>query len=349
MKWLSVPTALLCLALAATADADSRLDHTQLSSTRFDGNKLGISPMRGVTVYLPPDYDMPGKRFPVIYFLNNMNETETAPFATHDAKSLLDTAIASGTIGSVIVVTADFSTPMGSSWYVNSPVTGNWQDFMVEELVPYIDNHYRTLSSRESRGMAGDRMGGYGAIRFGMTHPDVFGSVYALHPVGTGTGVQPMHGRPDWDRLQAAKSLAEFDNDLFGRIFLSIYQAHVPNPDKPPLYVDLPGRKDSGTLTVDAPQTARLIRNFLLVNQLPGHAGNLKRLRAFKFDWGRNDSNYDHVIANQAFARMLDEYGVTYEAEEYRAWWGEKTWGPDGRVMTDMLPFFAKNLTFGQP
>ncbi len=43
---------------------------------------------------------------------------------------------------------------------------------------------------------------------------------------------------------------------------------------------------------------------------------------------------------------MLDEYGVTYEAEEYRAWWGEKTWGPDGRVMTDFLPFFAKNLTF---
>lgn len=349
MKWLSISAALLCLAFAATAEAESRLDRTQIRATSLAGNKIGISPMRGVSVYLPPDYDTPGKRFPVIYFLNNMNETDTEPFATHDAKALLDAAIADGTIGSVIVVTADFSTPLGSSWYVNSPVTGNWQDFMVKELVPYIDSHYRTLASRDSRGMAGDRMGGYGAIRFGMTNPDVFGAVYALHPVGTGTGVQTMHSRPDWEKLQNAKSVNDFDDDLFGRIFLSIYHASVPNPDKPPLYVDLPARRENGTLDVDAAQTARLIHNFALINQLPEHAGNLKRLRAFKFDWGRNDVNYDHVISNQAFARMLDEYGVTYDAEEYRAWWGERTWSKDGRVMTDLLPFFAKNLIFSQP
>lgn len=346
MKWLSIPAALLCLAFAANAEAQSRLDHTQIRATSLAGNKIGISPMRGVSVYLPPDYDTPGKRFPVIYFLNNMKETETEPFATYDAKALLDAAITNGTIGSVIVVTADFSTPLGSSWYVNSPVTGHWQDFMVKELVPYIDGHYRTLATAASRGMAGDRMGGYGAIRFGLTHPEIFGAVYALHPVGTGNGVQPMYGRPDWERLQSAKSLAEFDDDLFSRIFLSIYQAHVPNPEKPPLYVDLSARRENGVVEVDASQTGRLIENFLLVNLLPEHAGNLKRLRAFKFDWGRNDSNYDHVIANQAFARMLDEYGVTYEAEEYRAWWGERTWGKDGRVMTDLLPFFAKNLAF---
>lgn len=349
MKWLSIPAALFCLALAPTAGAESRLDHTQIRSTNFADNTLGISPMRGVSVYVPADYDTPGKRFPVIYFLNNVNETETEPFATHGAKALLDAAIATGTIGSVIVVTADFSTPMGSSWYVNSPVTGNWQDFMIKELVPYIDGHYRTLATAASRGMAGDRMGGYGAIRFGMTNPDVFGSVYALHPVGTGTGVQTMHSRPNWEKLQAAKSLAELGDDVFARIFLSIYQAYVPNPDKPPLYVDLSARRENGQLNIDAAQTARLIKNFALVNQLPEHAGNLKRLRAFKFDWGRNDGNYDHVISNQAFARMLDEYGVNYEAEEYHAWWGERTWGEDGRVMTDLLPFFAKNLAFSQP
>jgi hypothetical protein len=346
MKWLSIPAALLCLASALPVIAQSRLDHTQIRATSIAGNKLGISPMRGVNVYLPPDYDTPGKRFPVIYFLNNVNETETEPFASHDAKALLDTAIADGTIGSVIVVTADFSTPMGSSWYVDSSVTGNWQDFMVKELVPYIDSRYRTLATSASRGMAGDRMGGYGAIRFGMTNPDVFGAVYALHPVGTGTGVQTMHSRPNLEKLQNATSLAEFKDDLFGGIFLSIYQAHVPNPDKPPLYVDLPGRKQGNELQVDAKQTGRLIKNFLLVNHLPEYAGNLKRLRAFKFDWGRNDGNYDHVISNQAFARMLDEYGVNYEAEEYRAWWGERTWGSDGRVVTDLLPFFAKNLAF---
>jgi len=338
--------AFLLAAFALPATAQSRIDHTQIPSAQFAHNRLGISNLRGVSVYLPTGYDTPGRRFPVIYFLNNTKETETAPFAVSDAASVFDAAIAHGTIGDVIVVTADFSTPLGSSWYVNSPVTGNWQDFMVKELVPYIDGHYRTLAAAQSRGVVGDRMGGYGAILFGMTHPEVFSVVYALHPVGTGTGVQTMHSRPDWDRLQNVKSLKDFDGDVFGGIFLSIYQAAVPDPDRPPLYVDLPAHKDASGLHVDATLTARLIRNFALVNQLPDHADNLKRLRAFKFDWGRNDGNYDHVISNQAFARMLDEYGVPYEAEEYHGTWGERTWGGNGRVMTDVLPFFAKNLVF---
>lgn len=343
MKTLAI---FLCLLLALPATAASRLERIQIASASLQHNKLGLSTLRNVTVYLPPDYDTPNRRFPVVYFLNNFGETDSEPFASHGAKALLDKAMSEGTIGNVIVVTADFSTPMGSSWYVNSSVTGNWQDFMVRELVPHIDRTYRTLATPQSRGMAGDRMGGYGAILFGMTHPDVFGAVYALHPVGTGNGVQTMHSRPDWDKLQRAKSLDDFKGDLFGGIFLSIYQAHLPNPDKPPLYVDLPARRSNGELDVDTAQTARLFENFPLVSHVPTHADNLKRLRAFKFDWGRNDGNYDHVISNQAFARMLDEYGVPYEAEEYHGWWGERTWGEDGRVMTDVLPFFARSLAF---
>jgi hypothetical protein len=331
--------------LGMPALAEGRLEAGRISSASFKTNKVGVSPERRITVYLPPNYDT-NRRFPVIYFLNSFDEDETAPFANHDAKALLDQAISSRVIDDVIVVTADFTTPMGTSWYVNSPVTGNWQDFMVKELVPWVDAHYRTLARPESRGIAGDRMGGYGAIRFGMACPDVFGSVYALHPVGTGTGVQTMHSRPDWDRLYAAKSLADFKDDLFGRIFLSIYQGALPNPQKPPLYVDLPARRENGQLIVDSALTARLIDNFALERQLPRYADNLKRLRAFKFDWGRNDTNYDHVYANQAFAHKLDEFGVPYEAEEFHGWWGERHWGPDGRVMTDVLPFFARHLVF---
>jgi hypothetical protein len=345
MKWLALSVALLSLLSAQPSSAESRLERAQIHSNNFANNKLGISPERRVTVYLPANYAS-GKRFPVIYFLNSFDEDETAPFANHDAKALFDKAISDGIINDFIVVTADFATPMGMSWYVNSSVTGNWQDFMIKELVPWVDTHYRTLARSESRGIAGDRMGGYGAIRFGMAYPDVFGSVYAMHPVGTGTGVQTMHSRPDWDKLYAAKSLDDFKGDLFGRIFLSIYQGALPNPQKPPLYVDLPARRENGQLIVDSAQTARLIDNFALERQLPRYAENLKRLRAFKFDWGRNDSNYDHVISNQAFAHKLDEFGVPYEAEEFHGWWGERHWGPDGRIMTDVLPFFARNLVF---
>jgi len=89
-----------------------------------------------------------------------------------------------------ILVAVDMNTPLGSSWYVNSSTTGNWENFLIQELVPYIDANFKTLPNRDSRGIAGIFIGGYGAIRFGIRHPDVFGSVYAMHPVGSGTGVR---------------------------------------------------------------------------------------------------------------------------------------------------------------
>ena len=62
-------------------------------------------------------------------------------------------------------------------------------------------------------------MGGYGAIRFGMTHPEVFGTVYALHPVGTGSGIFTMYSRPDWKLLTNIRSLDELKDSPFGTIF----------------------------------------------------------------------------------------------------------------------------------
>ena len=145
----------LCLALALfvfpqVAQARSRLVTAQLNSASLSGNRIGISPLRNLTVYLPPHYADGDRHFPVLYFLNSFFEDQAEPFASHDAQGLLDRAIGAGVIGDIIMVTADFTTPAGSSWYVNSPVTGKWDDFMVRELVPYIDSTYRTLAARES-------------------------------------------------------------------------------------------------------------------------------------------------------------------------------------------------------
>jgi len=193
----------------------------------------------------------------------------------------------------------------------------------------------------------GDRQGGYGAIRFGMAHPDIFGSVYALHHVGTGSGVQIMYSRPNWELLANAKSMEEVNQDGFSRIFTSIFQAHLPNPDRAPLYFDPPARKDGDRLEVDVAQTARLHDNFFLDRLIPRYAANLNRLRAFKFDWSRGDPNQDHIYSNQAFPHKLDEFGVRYEAEEYRGGCADRHWGEEGRVYTDALPFFAQHLAFG--
>jgi hypothetical protein len=306
--------------------------------------RIGTDPNRSLLVYLPAGYDRSSHRYPVIYYLPNALEGFRVDFDKHDAQALFDRAMAAGVIGKVIIVTPDLNTPIGCSWYVNSPVTGHWEDFVLTELVPYIDANFKTRPNRDSRGIMGDRMGGYGAIRFGMHHPEVFGSVYALHPVGTGTGVQTMHSRPDWDRLARVQALSELRGDVFSNIFLSIYQAALPNPERPPLYVDLAVHRANGQLGVDSALTARLLQNFALEASIAQYAENLKSLRGFKLDWGRSDANHDHVYANQAFTHKLDEFGIPHEAEEYRGGWGDRVWGEDGRVYTDALPFFRQHL-----
>jgi S-formylglutathione hydrolase FrmB len=66
-------------------------------------------------------------------------------------------------------------------------------------------------------------MGGYGAIRFGMRYPDVFGSVYALHPVGTASGLKIMDSLPDWNLLANAKSLEDVKKEGVSQIFSTIF------------------------------------------------------------------------------------------------------------------------------
>jgi enterochelin esterase-like enzyme len=307
---------------------------------------IGTNPARKLAVYLPAGYESSTQRYPVIYYLPNPLAKFDEEFYQGPVRERLDGAVAAGEIGKTIFVAVDMATPLGCSWYVNSPVTGNWEDFMVHELTPYVDANFRTLPSRDSRGILGDFMGGYGAIRFGMTHPEIFGTVYALHPVGTGSGIFTMYSRPDWKLLEHVQSLDEVKNSPFGTIFLSIFQASVPNVNKPPLYVDLQGHPAGDSLKIDSAVTERLRDNFLLETMIGKYADNLKSLRGLRFDWARNDGNQDHVYSNQAFTHKLNEYGIPHEAEEYNGVWGTGNWGLDGRVYAEALPFFARHLVF---
>ena len=338
--------AALGTALTLAANGGSQLVDRELRSEKLANTKAGTNPARKMVIYLPAGYDRSSRRYPVIYFLPTSFESYRAPFDQHGAQTLFDRAIAAGVIDPFILVAVDMNTPLGCSWYVNSPVTGNWEDFMMEELAPYVDREFRTLANRNSRGIAGEFMGGYGAIRFGMRHPDAFGSVYALHPVGTGSGLLTMYSRPNWDLLANAKSQGDVKQDGLSTIFTTIFQAHLPNPDKPPLFIDLQAHKSGDQLVIDSKVTERLRDNFFIESMIPRYADNLKSLRGFKFDWARNDANQDHVYANQALTHKLDEFGIPPEAEEYNGLWGHGTWGEEGRFYTEVLPFFARHLVF---
>ncbi len=339
--------AYLLALIAAPAAASSTLERGTIDAASLRGNAAGLPSARSVTVYLPDGYATdPKQRFPVLYYLTSFFEDDRAPWTNNGAQALLDRAIGRKVIGPAIVVTVDCTTPAGGSWYVNSLVTGNWEDFVSRELVAWIDRRYRTRAVADSRGIAGDRMGGHGAIRLAMRHPEVFGAVYALHPIGMGPGVQTMFSRPNWQLLQDARGFEDLRSDGFSLIFTSIFQAHLPSASRAPLFFDPPARLVAGKLEVDAALTEKLNASFFLERQVAAHAGNLKLLRGFMFDWARGDTNPDHIVSLQAFTRALDVFGVPYEAEEYRGGWGERHWGEDGRIYTEMLPFFARTLVF---
>jgi pimeloyl-ACP methyl ester carboxylesterase len=344
--------ALLFLALSS-AFAESGLSQVldrQITSRNFAANKIGISPVRKMAIYLPPGYGASSRRYPVIYFFPNpFEDSYRFDFDHQDAQGLFDRAIADGVIGGFVLVAVDMNTPLGSSWYVNSASTGNWEDFVIQELVPYIDANFRTIPNRDSRGIAGIFIGGYGAIRLAMRHPDVFGSVYAMHPVGTGTGVSDRTTLPNWDILTNAQSMDDVKKDFRTQIFTTMFQAHLPNPEKPPLFIDVLAHHEGDRLVVDATLVERFRRNFDLETMIPQYADNLKSLRGFKFDWDRSDGNFDHVYANQAFTRKLNEFGILHEAEEFNGAWGESYWGTQGRISTEVLPFFARHLVFVKP
>src|ERR1700728_2918345 len=301
------------------AAAKSQIVVRELRSENIAHNKTGTDPVRKMLIYLPAGYDeSSSQRYPVIYFLPNpFEESYRYDFDNRDAQGLFDRAIAAGVIRKFILVAVDMNAPLGSSWYVNSSATGNWEDFMIQEIVPYIDANFKTLPNRASRGIAGIFIGGYGAIRFGMRHPDVFGTVYAMHPVGTGTGVSVSASLPKWDILANAKSMDDVRKDFRTQIFTTMFQAHLPDPDNPPLFIDLLARQRGDQLIIDAKLMDRFRNNFYLETLIGKYADNLNSLRGLKFDWSRNDANSDHVYANQAFTRKLNEFGIVHQAEEF--------------------------------
>ncbi len=318
-----------------------------IASAALRDNRIEIDPSRRVFVYLPPGYADDGntRRYPVIYYFHSLFSSPQQMFADGEVVKLFDRSIARGAIDEFILVAADYSTPHVGCFFSNSPTSGRWLDFTTAELLPFVDQHFRTLPQRESRGLAGDMLGGYGAFKFAMLYPDLFSVVYALHPAGTGQGILPMADRPDWAKILKAKSWSDLDAWGYTPVFVAMAQAYLPNPNRPPFYCDFMMEPDAeGIPRLNGANVEKLKQTFALDRLLPAHAKDLRRMTAIKFDWGRYDENYDHVYANQAFTRNLDNLGIEHEAEEYRGNAWNRNWIPHGRVEDNMLPFFGRFL-----
>jgi S-formylglutathione hydrolase FrmB len=314
-------------------------------STVLRDNRIGLNPDRPIRVFLPPGYARSRQRYPVVYFLHNAWWGPKQMVEDGRAQRLIERGFADGVVKEFIFVVADYTGPTTGSLYENSPVSGRWLDYTVDEVVPLIDRKFRTLARRESRAVVGDFFGGYGALKLAMRKPEVFSVAYGMHPVATGTGDVPWTGLEiDWPRMHAAKSFEELGGLGRTQIFWAIHQAFAPNVANAPCYCDFYMEMKDGKPVYNGDRVRAMMVAFLLEETLPEAAAGLRTMRGLAFDWGRFDTTQAHVTSNRLFSRKLEDLGIEHEAEEYRGDPFNRTWTVDGRFAKRVLPFLGRHL-----
>lgn len=298
-----------------------RLDEHVLDSEALTGNPLGDPHLRPLYVYTPPGYDADaGRQYPSIYLIQGMTGQldmwRNRRAFTRTVVESVDAWFADGH-DPAIVVYADAWTRFGGSQFLDSPGTGRYHTYLCDEVVPFVDEHYRTLPEAAHRGIAGKSSGGYGAMVTPMLRPDLFGGL-VTH---AGDALFEVCYQPEF--RQAARAL----RDEYGGSFDAFWADFASRPGRSK-------RSDAALVnewamaacySADADGTIRLPFEPLTGRLVPevwerwlawdpvrmaaAHADALRGLRAIWIDAGRSDEYFLDLGAD-AFRGELAAIGV---------------------------------------
>ncbi|MEJ7560892.1 MAG: alpha/beta hydrolase-fold protein [Pedobacter sp.] len=326
----------------------------------LQGNHSGEDPLRRITIYLPPGYEESKQRYPVIYFLHGGIEKlgDSVFLAWWRINDLLDAAIRGGHIRPMIFVLPNSNANLGGGFYTNSTLTGNWSDYIGKDVIDYIDKRYRTIANRNSRGLSGHSGGGNGALKIGILYPDVFGAVYALSPAVLGWGGDFTINDPVFKSIDSFRnqySIEEIFDDLIKRndftkfhttSMANMARAYSPDEEsKAFLSAKMPVKYIGDSMVIDVETKRKWEANFP-INMIESHLTALKSLNALKLDWGRNEQNAHVPITSLQFSKKLEANKIKHFAEEYIGDHINHIGGLEGRIYTEMLPFFDTYLKF---
>jgi enterochelin esterase-like enzyme len=330
----------LALAVAVPAPAAAQsgtggtVEHVKVHSAAIEGNLQGNSAERDVLVYLPPSYaTQRRRRYPVVYQLHGWLPGAEQWSGMIDFKAGTDRAIASGGAKEMIVVVPDSLTVHGGSMYSTSITSGDFEGFIARDLVAYVDEHYRTIARRESRGLSGHSMGGYGTWRIGMRHPELYSSIYAMSSCCLEPYTADGGGMAEAAAIQTLEQAAEAP--IFTRVQLTLAAAWSPNPEKPPLYFDFP--IENGTLN---PLTLAKWNANVPLTMVDQYIPNLRTFDAIGIEVGLQDGL---IGQNKALSDVLTSYGIEHVYETYE---GNHVNRVAERYETRVLPFFSRELAF---
>ena len=302
---------------------EGRLEDNTVESKALRDNPLGDPYQRPLWVYVPPGYDdEPERRYPSVYVIQGLTGQldmwrNRSPFRKNFPE-LTDELFASGKAPPCIVAWVDCWTSLGGSQFLDSPGTGQYHTYLCEEIVPWVDAHYRTLPERERRGIAGKSSGGYGAMVTPMLRPDLWGGL-ATH---SGDALFEVCYLPEFrvcartlrDEYQGSfekfwkdfRSRPAFTKDSDAELLNEWCMAACYSADQDGT-VQLPFDPATGELV---PQIWQRWLAWDPVRMVPEHAEGLRSMTAIYIDAGKKDE-YFLDLGAEAFRRALEGIGVT--------------------------------------
>jgi enterochelin esterase-like enzyme len=349
------------LLFSQTPAPKGMVEHIKVHGKSLEGNLLGDSPDRDVFVYLPPSYQANrNQRYPVVYLLHGYGLTAERWVPFIGLPELADKDLAAKTAKEMILVSPDAFNKYNGSMFSNSVVSGFWEDYIADDLVSYIDSHYRTIANRDSRGLAGHSMGGYGTVRIGMKRPDVFSSLYIMSaccltnnpvPAARGGGNNGKQAPAPAAAPQAANGRGgDKAGDKggakagpgrggrgggFGNVTQAEGVAWAPNPSNPPDFFDPPTKDGVVNQLVVAKWNAN--SPLAMIDQ---YVSNLRKYKAIAGDVGLQDTL---AGSNEQMDKIFTNFGIQHTFETYE---GDHTNHVKDRFEQKVLPFFSQNLTF---
>jgi S-formylglutathione hydrolase FrmB len=307
------------------------LQHT---SKILRSNPLNDPYVREVLVYLPTSYRNSRKRFPVVYLISGytgfgkMNMNVSA--YSENIQERMDRLIRTKKIKEMIVVMPDCLTLYGGNQYINSKGTGNYEDYLLKEIIPFVDRNFRTIPKPASRCITGKSSGGYGSMWLGMRHPDVFGLlvthsgdsafeycyvpdfpkfIVALGKYGKGHSAVRNVIKKELGNKKQPKPKTFFY--LLNTIGMSAH--YSPNPKRKEYNFDLPFNVNTGEII---PEVWNRWLKYDPTRLVEKYKRNLKKLRLIFIDCGTRDE-FNLQAGARIFADKLRKNGIKCFHQEF--------------------------------
>ncbi|MGD1887157.1 MAG: alpha/beta hydrolase [Cohaesibacteraceae bacterium] len=318
----------------------------QVPAPSLTGNLLGTPDVQDAAIYLPPSYDEETDRhFPVLVLLHGIFDDYGVWLENYDVPAMLDRLEAADAIPELIAVMPNGGNQNGGGFYRNSPVSGDWADYIADDVLDFVDANFRTLNDEGNRAVIGHSMGGYGALNLAMTRPGLFSTVWSMSPCCLAALDDLRFGNDAWKRAAAVSSTDDvqqlFDtNDFFPIAFLGLITAFSPGVDAAPIYGDFPFDVVRGEVVLVDAAYDRFLDAFP-IRQVRQARENLRSLRGLGLDVGLGEQFLHIPTGTLSLSQRLGEERIAHRLEVYD---GDHRQQVPERLETIILPWVGGHL-----